>query len=1380
MDNKRVKIMKTISKFLLLTSILLLIGLGTISATDNITDTTQSQDIAPNKIITQDNVIQKTNNNMEKINQNKTIKKNEELTNNVKTGSTIKVTSTNYDQFFETKNGMTKSTDLIQSGDTINLQGTFKNVDFAVDKSITLTSQNKNAKLYNCTVYIQGTKSSKSTVSNLTIQNSKETTSGIHVNVSSQLTIKDNTVKVNGKNSFAFAADKMNRSTVKSNYFEALRPEGQQQAHTTMAIGSSYYNNIANNTVNCQANGIYLSIYGNSYAHFTGGASDYNNITGNKVTGANDVWCYSIQVMGKNNIISYNNVSGGLRGISTQDYMYNVISNNDVDAFGLGIYACEGATVTNNNVHVTGNANGITIGGTNVKLTSNTIKTVNGTAIEICGDNAQITKNTITSTDGYGIYSKGKYTNIIINSNKITTKKEGILFKKQSSSKKINNIYVNANTINSKAAYAINFEEAGAATASDVNVTVTESNVLTSQKGTGLTVAYLKPSNAKDNNEKDTNQKITVDQTNYDEWFDNGVANLKIKQNATVTLSGTFNDVDFTFNKKVHIIGKNCVINHGTIALTGDSHASTITGITIKNNNKNDINRHGIEILDVNNCKITNTKITNYASYESLGIFLYGAKANTISGCTVTTTGDYINNGILLYSSDSNTIQKNTIKITQSNKQTPYDESIMFNEKIGTIKEVLHTHGIIALYSSNNNINTNTITATSQFTVYTFPTSKCKNSIVGIDLYFDSNNNKVTKNNITIKSYGPFVYGMGVLGGYWGSSITSLNATGNTFENNNVKVNGGYFATGFIAGRNSVATTVKSNTFNIYIYANSTKHGDYAHGVTLENSTQSTVSNNKIQVSGSAAYPVELFDSSNNKIMANTITATATNPYGIAGYRTSNNNITENTITLKKVNYGKTDSAAHSDVIPVGDEAIMLMYTSKNNNITANAINTNATYTVKLTDQTTKNTVTGNSLKAKSLKADKSVLDEGTSNKVSNNFLYFVNATLSPVNAKIGDTITINATVTTQATNTKNLKATFKIGTKTIGTSTVSNGKAKISYNISTLEKPTTYTLTVSLKGTNFQNATATAKATFTKNPEKTVVKVAKVLQTIGNDAKLTANITTQNGGKISSGKADFYLDDVYLFTRNVKLGKASGTYKIASDAKSKVHTIKVVYKGTVDYATSSGTNKLGVQTKSTFTVSSYTSTLKDVVTINATIKSGGKAIKSGKVQIYINDKQICNTNIKNGVVTYKYKVPTTFDKGTYTVKFVYGGNNTQSAVTKTSKIKIYPFKPVFDYTTTKAKVGQSVSLVLKVSNGKTNADKYNAMDGNVTVKLNGKTLTNSKGNAIVGTIKNGKLTFKFTAPEQLAGYQNLTFVYTGYSKFAAGSKTYKNGLLIV
>ena len=514
-------------------------------------------------------------------------------------------------------------------------------------------------------------------------------------------------------------------------------------------------------------------------------------------------------------------------------------------------------------------------------------------------------------------------------------------------------------------------------------------------------------------------------------------------------------------------------------------------------------------------------------------------------------------------------------------------------------------------------------------------------------------------------------------------------------------------------------------------------------------------------------------------ITQNKITGTATNPYGIAGYRTSNNNITNNRITLKKVNYGKTDSAAHGDVIPVGDQAVMLMYTSKNNNITANTINTNATTTVKLTDQTSKNTVTGNSLKSKSSSGDKSVQDEGTSNKVSNNFLYFVNATVSPVNAKIGTKITINVTVTTEATNTKNLKATFKLGSNTIGTSTVTDGKAKLTYNVSTLYNPTTYQITVSLGGTNFQNATATAKATFTKDPEKTMVKVAKVLKIIGTNATLTANITTQNGGKISAGKADFYLDGQYLFTRNVKLGKASGTYVIPSNATSSVHTIKVVYKGTKDYATSSGTNKLGVQTKSAFTVSTYTGTLKEVVTIKATIKSGGTPIKSGKVQIYINDKQICNTNIKNGTVMYKYKIPTTFDKGTYTVKFVYGGNNTQAAVTKTSTIKIYPFKPVFNYTTARAKVGQTASLVLRISNGKTGADKYNAMSGNVTVKLNGKTLCDAKGNPIVGVMNNGKLTFKFTAPQQLVGYQNITFVYKGYSKFAAASRTYTNGLLI-
>lgn len=1372
--------MKPINKFLLFALVLLLVGLGAVSATQNVSDNTQTTDIPLEKEITA-NVIQDTSSKViretttksseDTISQNKTIEKNNELKNNknTKTARTSTITSTTYSQYFNSK----ATTNLVAAGDTLDLKGTFNNVDFTLDKSVTLTSSDKSAKLINCTVIVP-TSGSGSKISNLNINNSAELTSGIVLNDSNNLIIENNIVEVSGLNSYGLAAN-VNRSTIRYNSFETHKLDANtERTHTAVVLSCSYYNIFANNTVKSDgANCIYLSSY--QAVGIKGGPSYYNNITGNKVYGANTGWSYTIQIFGTNNRVTDNTVSGGYRGISTES-ADNIIIGNDVDAFNVGIYAADNNIVQNNNIHVSDLATGITVGGDNIKITGNTINTNDGRAIEIQGNNVEISENTITS-NSYGIHAKGAYNGVNIIHNTITTKNEGILFEKQSNTKKLNNIFVDRNTINSEAEYAINFIDAGAKTTEEVNVTVSTSNVLTSSKGKGLTYAYLKPSNAGQSTSEDTNQVITITQSDYSSYFTDGTSNSNIKQNATIYISGTFNNISLTFNKKVHLIGKNGIINNGVITLTGDAHESTITDLTINNNAQKDT-VHAIELFEVNNCKITSTKITNYGVQESLGIFLFGANGNTIEDNIITSTGDYLNNAILSYASDSNTINNNNITITQSNIPRGYDDSVMFNDKIGTIQEVLHNHGIILLYSSNNIINKNTVTGLSQFKSYTAPTSECQNSIVGIDIYFESNSNKVTANKININSYSPFVYGMGVLGASWGKTIASSNSTNNIFENNDVTLKGGYFATGFIAGRNSANTQIKGNTFKIDVTKDSSKRGDYVYGITLENSTKSTITDNTITSTGSALYNIELFDSGNNIITNNKITGTGTHPSAIAGYRTSNNKIEENTLTLRKVNYGETSSARHSDAIPYSDEVIMLMSTSTGNQITKNTINTNATTTIKLTSETSNNKVTENSLVAKTNTADKSVTNQGT-NTVSNNFIYFVNTTVNPINAKIGDKITITATVKSTATNLNNLTATFQLGTNNIGSSKITNGKASIQYEISSLYRPTTYTIKVGVSGNNFQNSTATALATFTKDPEKVTVKVAKVLQTIGSKAKLTANITGANGGKIGAGKAKFYLDNKLLSTQNVTLGKASYTYAISSTAKSGVHTIKVQYIGTSDYQNATATNKLGIQTKTSITLANHTGKIGQKVNIKATIKTGNTKVASGKVKLYIGTKNIANTTIKNGAINYNYTIPTSYNKGTYTLKIVYDGNNTQSKATKTAKIKINPITPVFKYTTTSVTIGKTAKLVLKVSNGKTGKQLFNAQNGNVTLKLNGKTLTDKNGKAIVGTVKNGTLTVKFTAPAQLSGKQNITFTYKGNNKFAALTKTYKNGLNI-
>jgi len=1372
--------MKAKSKFLFFTLILLLVALGTVSAVDNDTDSSQTSDIVTNDDISTNNEIRETITNEKLNNQNKIIEKNNEITNDKKSvksaTNVITVNNATYSQFFTND----ATTNLIRSGDTINLKGNFYNMTFTVDKSITLTSLDKDAKLYNSSVYVLGSSASNSVVSNLQIINSAEQKTGIHIKDTTRVSIINNTVKVKSKNAFAFAADNTNYSTIKSNYFEASIPDGGH-AHSTFVLGSSNYNKIENNTVNCWANGIYLSWYPNGEANFQGGISNHNNITGNTVTGHEDFgsFCYTIQVMGEDNRVSYNTVSGGNRGICTSDYPNNVVSYNDVSALAFGIHAAAGSTVTKNYVHVDAQATGITIDD-NVIISENNITTVNGTAIEIMGCNSTIKKNNITTTNGYGIHSKGNFTQIIIEDNKITSAKEGIIFKYQSSNKRINHVKVLKNTITSNAEYAIDFEDAGSKIASEINITVSSSNVLKSSRGTGLSAAYKRPGTSSGSGDiDDGNQTITISSETYNQYFDNGLAKPIITQNATIYLTGTFENLNFTFNKKVHVIGNNCEIINGNITFTGDAHSSTITNVKIRNTAQK-INCHGIEVLDVNNVKISNVNIAVVAEYEAFGIFIAGADGTNVSNSKINTKSDYVNDGIMVFSSDSSAIENNNITINQSGVPVQYADSIMFNDRIGIIQEVLHNHGIILIYSSNNYINKNTIKVNSGFTQYTSPTNDCKNSIVGIDIYFDSHRNTVVNNTIDFKSYAPFAYGMGVLGSNWDTSITSSNATDNVFEFNTVKVNGGYFATGFIAGKNSVNTIVNSNNFSVYTYRNETNRGDYVHAITLENSTTSTITNNNIGIVGTSVYCIELFDSNLNTIFNNTITARGTNPYGVAGYASSYNNITNNTFTLRKFDYGTSSSAQHADAIPSGDQGIMFNSSSTRNNISFNKIDTNATCAVKLTNQTRNNYVVENSLKTKTSIGDAAVLNQHTSNVVSNNFLHFVNVTADSVTAKLGDTVDFVAHIETTGIDLKNLRVTFKLGSTDIGTVGVVNNVATLSYQLnSTFWRDTTYPIMVSVKGTNFQNASVQSQATFSKDPEATVVKVANVYQPVGTNATLTANISTASGGKIGTGIAEFYVDDVKIAVVSFRTGVANYIYNIPSNAVPALHKIKVVYQGTNDYLASSGTGHLGIQTVSAITASALTGTIGQSVTFNATVKSGGKNVTSGKVHIYIDDTFVYSKKIVNGSAVYTYTVPYTFSQGNHNLKYIYDGNSTLSPANKTVTFKLNPATPYFSFVKTTVDVGQNANLLLKIDNGLSGTNYYGADGGNVTVKLNGKVLTDANGKNITGTIHNGNITFKFTVPSQLVGSNNISFIYSGDSTFKSATKTYNNAFIV-
>ena len=448
--------MKTINKFLLVTVIFFMLSVTAVSASDNITsdnqDTLDVQDSSVTTATTQ--IAEKTD--VKTTTDSNKISNSEDK--NTKQAPVVNViTSKNYNAFF-TKNPKTNQTvtsGQVMAGDILDLQGEFRDVNFTIDKkNITITSVGRTAKLYNCTVNVQGMNSQGSQVHNLTIHNNKPYCSGIYTNITKNIYLANNTIHVHGIFSFAIACDEMNESTIINNTIKTTQTAGvtdigdsnYNRTHTALPMGNCYYNYIVNNTVSSdRANGIYFSAYGSGL--FRGGYCDNNIIEHNYVTGGNTSWSYTIQVMGKNNIIHNNTVNQGYRGISTQDFKNNTITYNKVNATAQGIYACEGAIVKNNEVRVNFSTVGIETGGPDVVLENNRIYSNSGAGIIIGSSNFNVTNNYILSTEGYGIYSKGNHKNILIQKNNITSGKTGIYFKKQSSSKKVNYVTAKNNVI---------------------------------------------------------------------------------------------------------------------------------------------------------------------------------------------------------------------------------------------------------------------------------------------------------------------------------------------------------------------------------------------------------------------------------------------------------------------------------------------------------------------------------------------------------------------------------------------------------------------------------------------------------------------------------------------------------------------------------------------------------------------------------------------------------------------------------------------------------------------------------------------------------------------------------------------------------------------
>ncbi|MDO5852421.1 MAG: right-handed parallel beta-helix repeat-containing protein, partial [Methanobacteriaceae archaeon] len=911
------------------------------------------------------------------VNKVKTSKINSEILENNKVESTTtksktqyKITNETYSNYFTSSGKMSSN---IEKNAILDISGTLSNKNMIISTPVTITSTDGTGQLIEGTIKIVSA-GSGTNVTNIKIKNTIDYQYGIFIENSNNNILSYNNIHCDGSRGYGIIMINGKYNIIMNNNISEDETD-IGWTHSPIIIANSHNNTIKNNNIKTNvSNGIYFCTY--SIGDYnTESPSTNNSVINNTIHGVDTSWCYGIQVMGYNNYILNNTVIGSYRGISSEYSLDvndekggNIIIGNYLNATSLNIFGGSNSIIKNNIID--GTAVGISVSSKS-QVSNNTINTGNSKGITITNSNNSIINNIINTNSGYPIYLYGDIQGNIITSNKINSNTTGIIILKQSSTKKPKNTKIIQNTIIVNSEYTIDAYDS-------INTTFSL-NTLVSSQSIGLDSIRYSSDNSTIINNTQPSKTIELTQANYNTYFDeNGNSIIgKINSEDTIKLSTDIKNRNMTFNVPIKLNGNKHVLYNVTITLLEDASGSTISNLTIINSNQK-----GIILKESNNNKIINNKINANETKSSYGIYLYDSSYNIIQENTITTYGNFVNFGIFLFESNNNKIINNKVNTEESGISQPYATSIMIDETTD-IKEIFATYSILLIYSSNNNVTQNKIKLTSKFTKYQQPTEQCMNSMVGIDIYYDSNNNNVENNDIEVNGLNPYSYGFGVLGSVW---ATNTSANNNKFISNNVTVGGGYFATGFIAGLNSYNTELMNNKIEVTSQIT-------AYGITLEASQNSIIIGNTVNQKSSINFLMELYTSNNNQIINNTLKAKGDTVYGIAGKESSNNNIFKNTIIANNTKTQQTNKIFHNDSIDVGNAGIMFYINSNENIIKENTIISNGNYAINIT-KSINNKIQDNSLKSNKLYGDDAIYTD-KNNSVSGNFLYYIDLVVS-------------------------------------------------------------------------------------------------------------------------------------------------------------------------------------------------------------------------------------------------------------------------------------------------------------------------------------------------------------------------------------------------
>ncbi|MBR0270679.1 MAG: right-handed parallel beta-helix repeat-containing protein [Methanobrevibacter sp.] len=1205
--------------------------------------------------------------------------------------SEFTVTSSNYTQYFSSQSGELISS-VVNEGDTIILSGDFSSKNFTFNKKVNIVGSGGTI---SGGIITLKSGASGSNVSNLKIMNNGEYMRGIYLNGASYCTISDNEISNIGVSAYPICLNEAHYNNIINNKLETSEASYGHGTRSTSVIvlGTSNNNYIAGNDIRvADANAIYLSSYGGG--DFKGGESFNNIIFNNTITYTVNAtsWAYGIQMMGGNNTADSNRIYGAYRGISSSSTSGNKAINNYVQVSGTdfntglasggdyGIALSSQAVVRNNTVIGAFVGAGVSVAGDDSIIENNFINSSKGYGITAQGNDIKIVGNKIYTTSSAGIDQQGKYDGIVVDRNTIVSDSGiGVLLSKSSKTKYPSNITITNNRITTSNQYMINAADA------DKN-----SNTITNNTGDGK---IMTPAGEVDPTVPDfvfngTTYYVTPD--NYHNYID-ADGNLKndfVHDGDILYFTGLFEDKEILVSSSIKMVGMGALFTNTTIMVTSDS--VWIENISIYNQGANRLDAWGIFVADTQIVKIVNNNIIVYDPVAAYSIYIYKSSKVFVENNVLMSHGDSLTYPLLGYGAENCEFVNNTIECIGTGQIHAFEDSkdlnvnsseLCIGQCIGQclgdvlsehcldgtniVPEIYRTYGILMIKSSNNTVSGNKVDVTSLVNESLVVNST--NSLVGIDFYYDCDNNIIKDNVINVEGNDNYLYGAGALAQSTGQ-FSSSTAKNNTFVANNITVTGSNVVEGFIFGQGCTDSNVIDN--NVKLNTNRT-----AYGITLEMSNNSTITGNNITMDAKIAYAIEAFQSNGNTIEDNTISGKGSIISAIAGVKSSNNVIQNNNITCD--GDGSDLGFFMKDVVNAPNSGIYLEGISNNNMINENEIVTAIGYPVVFSAEATGNTVTNNYLKGSEGSGDDGV-NASSANTVKDNYgLTFDNLQMNDTTVQYAGDLTVVLETGSEANGANVL---FTLNNVIIANTTVEDGKAVAAFKLNKNYNVGDYTVTATLTKAGFKSGSITANVQIVKS--EIVVDVDDVVAKAGDTALFKATVTDVNNNTVSGVTVKFYRNIIYIGSATTDAnGVAATAIKIPVGLSNK-YTIIATVDNSNNYKQGSGDATLTIsddaRQATKLTDSNITMTVKDGTRLSTTLTDlAGNPISGANVIITLNGVPYTKTTDASGVASIALNLVS----GEYTAQLLFNGTDNYAPSQAEANILIKPTLFANDFT---------------------------------------------------------------------------------------------------